>query len=133
MRQCVEVVEAIRGSRNATSSDGVLVGASALWHHVKPRQTSGADFFFRSAEKIPAEVPGFERTMATTFVHQKMLIKIDVSIASAIGLTPELADAIVPVAIEVDSYAVGSREGLIAMKLGRFKLQDQADIAGLLQ
>ena len=90
-------------------------------------------FFFPLAEDIPAEVPGFKQGTATTFVHQKTLIQIDVLVASAIGLTSELAHAIVSAAIEVDGFKVGSRQGLIAMKLGRFKLQDQADIAGLQQ
>ena len=129
----VEVIEAIRDWRDATSSAGVLIGAVALCYYVKLRQTSDADFLFPLAEDIPAEVPGFKRASATTFVHQKTLIQIDVLVASAIGLTSELADAIVSAAIEVDGFKVGSREGLIAMKLGRFKLRDQADIAGLLQ
>ena len=78
-------------------------------------------------------MPEFERATASTFVHQKTLIQFNVLIASAIGLTSDLANAVVSTAIEVDGFKVGSREGLIAMKLDRFKLQDQADIAGLLQ
>lgn len=115
--------------RDAPSNAGVLIGAVALRYHVKPRQTSDADLLFALAEDIRAEAPGFERTTATTFVRQRTLIQINVLIASIIGLTTQLADAIVSAAIEVDGFKVGSREGLIAMKLDRFKLQDQADTA----
>ena len=42
----VELIEAIRDWRDATSSAGVLIGAVALSYYAKPRQTSDADFLF---------------------------------------------------------------------------------------
>lgn len=52
-------------------------------------------------------------------------------------LTRSLEDALVKkiteTSIEIDGFQVASREGLIASKLDRFRLQDRADISALLQ
>ena len=48
-------------------------------------------------------------------------------------MSSELAQKIIETAIQQNDIKVASREGLIASKLARFKLQDRTDISELLK
>ena len=48
-------------------------------------------------------------------------------------MSSELAQKIIETAIKQNGVNVASREGLIASKLARFKLQDRTDISELLK
>ena len=115
-----------------SSNIGVLIGGLALSYYVKPRQTSDGDFLFLTVEDIPLSVTGFKRTRQSAFIHLETHVEIEVLTPIVINMTVELAKHISETAIEKDGFKIASREGLIAAKLGRFKLQDRADISALL-
>ena len=128
-----EVSQAIIDWKNFANKHGVLIGGLALSYYVKPRFTSDGDFLYLASLDIPTEVEKFKRTRPGAFLHKATHVEIEVLTPKSINMSDELARKIVETAIERDGFKIASRAGLIAAKLGRFKLQDRADISGLLQ
>jgi hypothetical protein len=127
-----EVAKAIHDWKRSAGKIGVLIGGLALSFYVKPRHTTDGDFLFLAADDIPSQVPGFKRTRPGAFLHKETHVEIEVLVPQAINMTKELAQKIADTAVEKDGYKIASREGLVAAKLQRFKLQDRADINALL-
>jgi len=128
-----EVDKAITDWKNNSRCHAVLIGGLALSYYVKPRYTTDADFLFMSAEQIPNSVSGFKRHRKLTFEHNETGVEIEVLTPNSINMSEELAQDIIDTAIEKDGFIIASREGLIATKLLRYSLQDQADIEELLK
>ena len=128
-----EVSQAITDWKKFANQHGVLIGGLALSYYVKPRFTSDGDFLYLASPDIPTEVENFKRTRNGAFMHKPTHVEIEVLTPQSINMSDELARKIVSTAIERDGFKIASREGLIAAKLGRFKLQDRADISSLLQ
>ena len=118
--------------RNTADVKYVLIGGVALSYYVKPRTTTDADLLFMSPEDIPATVEGFKRTRPGAFTHKLTHVEIEVLTPQAINLPPTIAQAVYDHANVREGIRIASPSGLVATKLGRFKLQDQADIAALI-
>jgi hypothetical protein len=95
--------------------------------------TTDADQLFLSAADIPTAADGFKRTRPGAFIHKKTHVEIEVLVPSAINMTVELAQVIFDRAQIHDEIRVAEPSGIVAAKLGRFKLRDQADIEELLE
>lgn len=128
-----EVARAIQDWREYAGYQGVLIGGLALSYYVKPRFTSDGDFLYLAPSDIPNSVEKFKRTRNGAFQHNTTHVEIEVLTPSSINMCDELAMKIFNTAAEQGGFKIASREGLIAAKLGRFKLQDRADISSLLQ
>lgn len=128
-----EVAQAVSDWKQYASHQGVLIGGLALSYYVKPRYTSDGDFLYLTPSDVPIDVEKFKRTRNGAFQHNKTHVEIEVLSPSSINMSNELATQIFNTAIVRDGFKIASREGLIAAKLDRFKLQDRADISNLLQ
>lgn len=111
--------------------DCVLIGGLAVSHYVKPRMTMDVDVLFMSKSMIPRQVAGFERHREGAFQHNKTHVEIEVISASTINQTQTLVNKVFTTAIESDGIKIASPSALVALKLGRFSLQDRADIVEL--
>lgn len=128
-----EVAKAIDDWKNNAHCKAVLIGGLALAYYTKPRFTTDADFLFMSAKEIPTSVSGFKRNRNLAFEHIETGVEIEVLTPESINMPLDLAQDISNTAIEKDGFVIASREGLIAAKLLRFKLQDQSDIEALME
>jgi len=128
-----EVDKAIMDWKHNSQCNAVLIGGLALSYYIKPRYTMDVDFLFMGLEQIPNSVPGFKRHRKLAFEHNKTGVEIEVLTPNSINMSEELAHDINNTALEKDGLIIASREGLIAAKLLRYSLQDQADIAELLK
>lgn len=128
-----EVAKAILDWQNEVPNVGVLIGGLALSYYVKPRSTIDGDFLFLTDSEIPQSIEKFKRSRPSAFLHKETHVEIEVLIPSKINMSDELAQRIIETAIQHDGVKVASREGLIASKLARFKLQDRTDISELLK
>jgi len=127
-----EVAKAFKDwNSNTKDLKCVLIGGVALSYYVKPRTTTDADVLFLSSEDIPSDVIGFKRHRKGAFQHVDTHVKIEVLTPQSINMTERLAKEIYDNAKVIGGVRVATPSGLIASKLGRFKLQDQADIEEL--
>ena len=127
-----EVAKAFKDwNSNTKDLKCVLIGGVALSYYVKPRTTTDVDVLFLSSEDIPVEVIGFKRHCKGTFQHNVTHTEIEVLTPQSINMSEQLAKEIYDNAKIIDEVRIASPSGLIASKLGRFKLQDQADIEEL--
>ena len=124
-----EVMAAVKDWISTTKGiNCVLIGGLALSYYGKPRYTSDGDFLFLSEAEIPSQVSGFKRNRAHAFEHKKTGVEIEVLTPQTINLNPNLVQAIFNTAVRHDGILIASPSGLVATKLGRFNLQDRADI-----
>jgi hypothetical protein len=125
---------------------GVLIGGTALSYHVRPRFTQNLDVLFLQSSDIPALISGFKRTRPSAFQHNKTHVEVEVVSASkptsgsfwgrapeGTNLPPEIANFVYQTAIPSNGLKVASESGIVAMKLFRLSLQDQADIVALIK
>jgi len=111
----------------------VLIGGIALSYYAKPRTTTDVDTLFpKGTSGIPNSILGFKRHRANAFQHNDTHVEIEVLTPEVINIPTDLAQAIYTHANVIDGVRVATPSGLICSKLGRFKLQDQADIETLL-
>jgi hypothetical protein len=110
----------------------VLIGGVALSYYVKPRTTTDIDVLFMSNVDIPATIKRFKHHRPGAFQHNSTHVEIEVLTPDSINMPHTLANEIYHNAKIVNNVRVASIAGLIISKLGRFKLQDQADIEELL-
>lgn len=113
---------------------GVLIGGLAVSFYIKPFVTTDVDLLFLSEEDIPKDVPGFTHDRGRAFQDSTYQVTIDTFTPASFGGTiPDaIARQVVSTAIENSGMRIASREGLIAMKLCRRSLRDQADVVDIL-
>lgn len=128
-----EVAKAILDWQTEVPNVGVLIGGLALSYYIKPRSTVDGDFLFLTDSEIPQSIEKFKRSRPSAFLHKETHVEIEVLTPSKINMSSELAQKIIETAIQQNGIKVASREGLIASKLARFKLQDRTDISELLK
>lgn len=128
-----EVISALEDWKKYNDSDCILIGGMALSYYIKPRYTQDVDVIFLSKKDIPKEVYNFKRHRDGAFQHNKTHVEIEVLTPESINTPLILVQKIFNTAIIDDESGlkIASPEGIIALKLGRFKLQDQADIEAL--
>lgn len=127
-----EVVKAFSDWKNSTQNlEYVLIGGIALSYYTKPRTTTDVDVLFPKASDIPDLINRFKKHRVGAFQHNETHVEIKVLTPSSINMSEDLAKAIYVSARIIDGIRIASPSGLVASKLGRFKLQDQADIEAL--
>ena len=131
-----ELLAAIEDWMSATASDGVLIGGLAYSFYGKPRYTQDADILILNESSLPAYVPGFKRARPHAFRHDKTHVEIEIVEPATINMSIGLAQWIIRTSVLDVSLGVmvriASPSGVVAAKLGRWELQDQADADKLL-
>jgi hypothetical protein len=112
---------------------GVLIGSAALSFHARPRFTQDIDFLFLDETTIPHSVSGYCRNQRGLYWHDESGVEVHIVTPAAIKVPLDVAEEIARTAIESDGLRVASESGLVALKLFRSSLQDQADIVALLK
>lgn len=128
-----EVAKAYSDWKAAAPKNWVLIGGVALGYHAKPRYTVDADLLVLRPQDIPNNVPGFKKISPHRFEHKETGVVIEVADPAFINMPQHVAQAIFDSAVEVEGAMVATPSGIVASKLGRFHLQDQADIAACLE
>lgn len=111
----------------------VLIGGIALSYYVKPRYTEDIDILFLSKMYIPETLNKFKKHRPSAFQHNKTHVEVEVVTPELINTPIFLVATVFVTAIIKDGIKIASPSGLIALKLGRFNLQDQADIYALIK
>lgn len=126
-----EIISAISDWKKHAKT-GVLIGGLALSYWAKPRYTTDADMIFLKKSDIPSEVEGFKAHRAGAFEHKNTGVEIEVLYPGFIPVPQHIFDTVFETSVSTtDGLKVASKEGIIAMKLYRYELQDQADIQSL--
>lgn len=111
---------------------GVLIGGLALSFYGKPRYAADIDVLFISDNYVPKTIPGFTKIRDHAFQHNKTHVEVEVLSPKFSGTPTGLVKAVVNTAVESSGMKVASASGLVALKLQRGSLQDQADIEQLI-
>lgn len=126
-----EIINAI-GDWKKHANTGVLIGGLALSYWAKPRYTTDVDMIFLTKSDIPSNVDGFKAHRAGAFEHKETGVEIEVLYPGYIPVPQHVFVAVFDTAVcTIDGLKVASKEGIIALKLYRYELQDQADIQSL--
>jgi len=112
---------------------GILVGGLALSFYVKPRYTSDVDILFLNDNSIPKDIQGFTKIREHAFQHNETHVEVELLTPAFLNIPVGLVSAVINTSIESNGIKVGSPSGLIALKLQRGELQDQADIEQLVK
>ena len=127
-----EVLETLTDWIENDKSNFVLIGGLALSYYVKPRATSDIDLLFLSVDDIPEKVYKFRKHRKGAFEHIKTNVEVEVVSPQTINTPLHVAQKVFDTSIETNGIKVASPSGIIALKLGRFSRQDQADIEALI-
>lgn len=128
-----EVIVALTDWINNTNVDCILIGGLALSYYIKPRTTFDIDMLFLNELEIPTNVNNFKRTREQAFQHNRTHVEIELITPEFINTPQNVIDKVFETALNIDGIKVTSISGLIALKLGRFKLTDQSDISLLVE
>ena len=126
-----EVLNALNDWIDNQESECVLIGGLALSFYIKPRYTMDVDILFLSKNDIPEKVEGFKRHRKSALQHNKTHVEIELITPEIINTTHGLIKKVFETSILRNGIRIASPSGIVALKLGRFNLQDQADIAAL--
>lgn len=127
-----EVEFALEDWKTFNDSNCVLIGGVAFSYYSKPRTTQDIDVLFLSDNDIPTDIIKFKRIRGHAFQHNPTHVEVEVVTPEHIGISKELAEDIFNTSIESNGIRMASVSGLVASKLGRFSLRDQADIEALM-
>lgn len=128
-----EVTVALRNWIGSADIPGVLIGGLALSFYVKPRQTMDVDVLYVTDQEIPETIPRFKKVRPHTFQHNQTHVKVEVLSANFLKISEQLVKKVIETSVESNGMKIASKSGLVALKLQRGKLQDQADIVALIQ
>lgn len=126
-----EVAKAFRDWTLASKDEVMLIGGLAMSYYVRPRATMDIDFLVLSGS-VPDEVEGFKKTRPHGFLHKETHVEVEVLTQQHLKLRNDLFQYVMRHAVIRDGVRIPSPAGLIALKVQRNSLQDQADIAALL-
>jgi len=126
-----EVLAALR-DWEAAGGNGVLIGGVGLSYYAKPRMTQDVDLIFLTPSEIPVEVPGFRRHRRGAFEHKRTGVEVEVLTPETINVSPVLIQQVIDNAVKSDGVRIASPSGIVALKLQRYRRQDQADIVALI-
>jgi len=127
-----EVTAALKDWAFKANNPGIIIGGIALSYYTKPRYTQDVDVLFLKAEDIPVEVVGFKKHRQGAFEHKSTGVEIETVTGNSFKVNPNTIKRVIDTAVTTSGVKVASKEGIIALKLGRASLQDKADIAALL-
>jgi hypothetical protein len=128
-----EVEETLNDWKKYNNNDCVLIGGLAYSYYLKPRPTQDIDLIFLSEEDIPETVYKFKRTRPHGFKHTKTHVEVEVLSPNFLKKSEKLFKKVFNDANFIDGIKVASPISLIALKLARFKKQDQSDIDELIK
>lgn len=128
-----EVSTAIKDWIGSTDVPGVLIGGLALSFYAKPRYTADVDVLYATDSGIPSYIPGFKKVRPHSFQHNKTHVEVEVLSPEFLGVPDGLVKQVVQTAETSNGMRIASKAGLVALKLQRAELQDQADIQALLR
>ena len=129
--QIPEVIEALKDWKNNTKCDYVLIGGLSYSYFCKPRSTTDIDLLFKNSYDIPDIVNKFKRHRKGAFQHNKTHVEVEVISPETINTDIRLVEVVLETSIQENGIRIASPSGIIALKLGRFSRQDQADIEAL--
>ena len=127
-----EIIYALEDWVNNQKFNYVLIGGLALSYYVKPRYTTDVDILFLSNDDIPSKVLNFKKHRKLAFQHNKTHVEIETVTPDSINIPINIAKSVFDTALIKDNIKIASPSGLVALKLFRFDLQDQADIENLI-
>ena len=128
-----EVTSALKDWANNANPSGVLIGGLATSFYVKPQQTMDVDVIYLTDQEIPNTVLGFKRIREHAFQHNNTHVEVEVLSPGFFGIPESLVKIVIDTAIESNGMKIANKSGLIALKLQRGNLQDQAHIEKLIQ
>lgn len=131
-----EVITTLKDWIDNNNSNCMLIGGSALSYYIKPRYTEDVDVLYLSFSDIPDNVNLFKspkKHRNGAFLHIQTHVEVEIVTPKSINLNQELAEEIFNTCNIVDNIKIASPSGLVALKLTRFSLQDQADISELIK
>lgn len=128
-----ELIDALQDWQHNANPNGVLIGGMGLSYYVKPRMTQDLDFLFLTNSDIPTQVNGFKRTRPHAFQHNKTHVEVEVITPELVKMSPVIFRKVIETANESNGVHIASPAGLIALKIFRLKLQDEADIVALIK
>lgn len=111
----------------------VLIGGCAVGFYGRPRATTDVDVLFLTDAEIPDSVPRFKHTHPHAFQHNPTHVEVELVTPELVGVSEQLVQVVFVTAVKSDGMLVASPSGLVALKLGRWSRQDQADIETLMQ
>jgi hypothetical protein len=126
-------VVAALGEWKKAQVDVVLIGSLAVSYYVRPRTESRIEILLPNGRANPLQVAGFTRTQPHVFRHNHTQTEVEISSGNSIGVPVEIVEQVVHNAQTSNGIKVTSPAGLVAMKLFRLSLQDQADIVALIK
>jgi hypothetical protein len=85
-----------------------------------------------SDSEIPASVPGFKKARAHRFRDVETHIEVEIVTPEFVNTSEKLFSQVIATCVVSDEIKIASPSGIVALKLGRFSLQDQADIVQLI-
>lgn len=127
-----EITAAIRDWIGSADVPGVLIGGLAVSFYARPRSTMNVEVLYVTDEQIPDSIPGFKRIRSHTFQHNETHVEVEVLSSNFLGVSKGLVQEVVKNAVESNGMKIASNSGLVALKLHRGGLTDQADIEQLI-
>ena len=127
-----EPVLAVLRDWKAAGAPGILIGGLALSYYVKPRMTQDIDILLMSDADIPVSVSKFKKTRDHAFQHNRTHVEVEAVTPEYVNTNRSVFEKVASTARESDGFKIASPSGLVALKLGRFSMQDQADIVALI-
>jgi len=128
-----EIVSAIKTWIGSAEVPGVLIGGLALSFYTKPRYTADVDVLYATDSDIPTSIAGFKKIRGHAFQHNQTHVEVEVLSPEFLGVPKGLVNRIVQTAETSNGMRIASKSGLVALKLQRGDLQDQADIQNLVR
>lgn len=128
-----EVEMALNDWIKNNESDCVLIGGLALSFYMKPRETMDIDVLYLSKNDIPMSMNDFKRTRKSAFQHNRTHVEVELVSPQLINTPVELIQKVFDTSNIIGGIKIASPSALIALKLGRFNLQDQTDIQNLMK
>lgn len=128
-----ELVSALSDWNQDQTCHDVLIGGLAMSYWVKPRYTQDVDLLILNHDVHNiADSPRFKRIRPHAFEHRPTGVEIEVLTPEFLNLPVKVAESVTLTAVLKSGQHIASPKGLIALKLARFSLRDQADIQDLM-
>jgi len=126
-----EIIAAIKDWMSSKAG-GVLIGGLALSNWAKPRMTQDIDVLYLHDSDIPDHVNKFKKTREHSFQHNSTHVEVETVSSEFLNLPEDVVQKIIDTAINQNGIKVASPSGIVASKLYRFNMRDQADIVDLI-
>jgi hypothetical protein len=114
-----------------------LIGGLAIGYHVEPRGTDDIDILLPDEDSVEAIVRltagKFKRNRSHAITHTATGVEVEMLTATFLKLDPSLVRSVLASSVVANGVRLADVNGLIALKLTRWALQDRADIEKLVK